>query len=120
MELRQEEMRDSPAVQKWIESLRKRSGEEVDLQDERVALVKSFCEYVGKTPDEVIDYCWLKKRKDGLRSISSKRRKETTELIEEYVRQTGRTGYSANVAANTVRSFLIHNGVFIAGTAFRG
>jgi RNase H-fold protein (predicted Holliday junction resolvase) len=89
METPQINMQDSPAVQKWLESLRKRSGEEISLHDERVKLVKGFCEYVGKTPDEVVDYCWLRNRKD-------------------------------DVAANTIRSFLIHNGVFMAGTAFRG
>ena len=120
MEARQVDMQGSPAVQKWLESLRKRGGEEVSLDDERVKLVKGFCEYVAKSPDEVVDYCWLRNRKDGLRSISSKRRKETSGQIEEYISQTGRTGYQATVAANTVRSFLIHNGVFMAGTAFRG
>lgn len=112
-------MQRSPAVQRWLESMRKR-GEEVNLDDERVKLVKGFCEYVGKTPDEVVDYCWLRNRKDGLRSISSKRRRETSEQIDEYVKETGHTGYRATVAANTIRSFLIHNGVFMAGAAFRG
>ena len=120
MEAPQIDMQDSPAVQKWLESLRKRSGEEISLHDERVKLVKGFCEYVGKTPDEVVDYCWLRNRKDGLRSISSKRRRETSEQIEGYVKELGHTAYKANVAANTIRSFLIHNGVFMAGTAFRG
>ncbi len=119
MEAQRVDMEGSPAVQKWLESLRKR-GEEVSLDDERVKLVKDFCEYVGKTPDEVVDYCWLRNRKDGLRSISSKRRRETSEQIEEYVKESGHTAYKATVAANTIRSFLIHNGVFIAGAAFRG
>ncbi len=112
-------MQDSPAVRRWLESLRKRGGEEIGFGDERVKLLRGFCEYVGRTPDEVIDYCWLRNRKDGLRSISSRRRRETSEEIEEYIRQTGRTGYRATVAANTIRSFLIHNGVFMAGTVFR-
>jgi hypothetical protein len=113
------DMQASPAMQKWLESLRKR-GEEVNLDDDRVKLVEGFCEYVGKTPDEVVDYCWLRNRKDGLRSISSKRRRETSEQIEEYIKESGLTAYKATVAANTIRSFLIHNGVFMAGTAFRG
>ncbi len=119
MEAQRVDMENSPAVQKWLESLRKR-GEEVRLDDERVKLVKGFCEYVGKTPDEVVNYCWLRNRKDGLRSISSKRRRETSEQIEEYVKESGHTAYKATVAANTIRSFLIHNGVFMAGAAFRG
>jgi hypothetical protein len=120
MEARQINMQDSPAVQRWLESLGKQSGKEIPLDDPRVQLVKGFCEYVGRAPDEVVDYCWLRNRKDGLRSISSKRRRETSENIEEYVKQTGRAGYEATVAANTIRSFLIHNGVFMAGAAFRG
>jgi hypothetical protein len=115
-----EEMRDSPAVQKWLESLSERSGEEIDWQDKRVELVKGFCEYIEKTPDDLVHYIWLKKRKDGLRSASSKRRQEISQKIEEYVKQTGQMGHDANAAANTLRSFLIHNGIFMAGTAFRG
>lgn len=120
MEAPQINMQESPAVRRWLESLSKRSGEEILLDDPRVELVRGFCEHVGKTPDEVVDYCWLRNRKDGLRSISSKRRRETSESIDEYVRRTGRAGYEATAAANTIRSFLIHNGVFIAGAAFRG
>lgn len=39
--------------------------------------------------------------------------------MDEYIAQTGRTGYDAN-AANTVLSILLHNGGFMAGTPFTG
>lgn len=113
-------MRDSPAVQKWLENLSERNDEEIDWQDARVELLKGFCEYVEMAPDDLVEYIWLKKRKDGLRSASAKRRQEISEKIEEYVEQSGQTGYDANTEANTLRSFLIHNGIFMAGTAFRG
>lgn len=40
--------------------------------------------------------------------------------MDEYIAQTGYAGYDANAAANTARSFLIHNSGFMDGTPFTG
>jgi hypothetical protein len=40
--------------------------------------------------------------------------------IEEFVASTGRVERDAVVAGNTLRGFLIHNGVFIQGPVWTG
>jgi hypothetical protein len=39
------------------------------------------------------------------------------EAIESFIAQRGETGHAAVAAGNTLRSFLIHNGVFMQGRA---
>jgi len=40
--------------------------------------------------------------------------------IDEFVEKSGFTGKEAVVNGNIIRSFLIHNGIFMQGRAWRG
>ena len=109
----------SPAVQKWVEGLRTQSGVAVDSEDERLHLLAGFCSLTGRTPDETVEFCFLRRRETGERFLSVQRRQTISDEIDRYVESIGREGHGFVVASNTLRSFLIHNGVFISSAAPR-
>lgn len=109
----------SPAVRKWVEGLRSQSGLEVADDDERLHLLAGFCEATGRTPDETVAFCFLRRRETGSRFLSVQRRQTISTEIDGYVESTGREGHEFVVASNVLRSFLIHNGVFIGAAAPR-
>ncbi len=110
---------ESPAVQRWIAGLRTQSGLEIGQDDERLQLLAGFCDVTGRTPDDTVAFCFLRRRADGSRFLSVQRRQALSAEIDDYIRSTGREGHEFVVAANTLRSFLIHNGVFIGAATPR-
>jgi hypothetical protein len=109
----------SPAVQKWIDGLRQQSGVDIDHEDGRLHLLAGFCESTGRTPDETVQFCFLRRRDTGERFLSVERRQTISAEIDRFVESTGRESHEFVVASNTLRSFLIHNGVFISSAAPR-
>src|SRR5690606_5584376 len=110
--LSQEDVRQAASVQRWVESLKRQSGIHIELDDPRIALLAGFCRYMDTTPDEIISKCF-RTNKSGQTVISSKYRRLFTEKMDEFVSKQGLQGHAAVTAANTLRSFLIHNGVFV-------
>jgi len=92
--------------------------------DERAAaylsLLAAFSDRVGKSPDELVEYCFLRKKDTGERFCSVQRRGNVNTWIEEFVAAEGWTGKEAVVNGNALRSFMIHNGAMIQGKAWRG
>jgi hypothetical protein len=97
----------STAVDVWLRGLEAQWGEPIPARERRAKLeiLHRFCESVDKTPDQVVAECLL--TKNGVRRISSKGRRLNAQAIDAYQESAGLT------AANTVRSFLIHNGIFL-------
>src|SRR5258705_9939468 len=108
----------SPAVQRWFESAGYRADALPD-RERRLALLGAFCAQEGKTPDELVGAC-LRTAKSGGTAISAKGRNAMNTSIDEFVRGQSLNGRDAVVAGNTIRGFLIHNGVFIQGPAWTG
>jgi hypothetical protein len=109
---------ESPTVRRWFES----AGYDSDPPEEqeaRLALLAGFCRSESKSPDELVAGC-LRTTKVGDTAISTKGRNAMQAAIEEFVASTGRAGRDAVVAGNTLRGFLIHNGVFIQGPVWTG
>ncbi len=108
----------SPAIARWFAS----AGYDKDPTDEqqaRLVLLADFCRHLGKTPDDLVAGC-LRTTKHGDTAISAKGRNAIQTDIDEFMAATGRTGRDAVVAGNTLRGFLIHNGVFIQGPVWKG
>ncbi len=74
----------------------------------------AFCRFAGSGPKEVLESCF-RKTKFGDLAISAKGRREITAQIDGYVESLGLAGRDAAVAGNRIRSFLIHNGVYMQG-----
>lgn len=108
----------SPAVTRWFAS----TGYDQDPPDEqqdRLALLAGFCRHVGQSPEELVAGC-LRTTKNGDTAISAKGRNAIQAAIDAFMAATGRTGRDAVVAGNTLRGFLVHNGVFIQGPVWTG
>jgi hypothetical protein len=86
----------------------------------KLRILADFCAKVGKQPDELVAFCILRKKATGERFLSVKRREAVNDWLDEFVAERGWRGKEAVVNANVVRSFLIHNGVFIQGRVWRG
>lgn len=106
-------------VKRWVES----AGHHTDPPDkheERLRILEAFCLYTERTPDELVEFCFLRKRATGERFVSLKRRTTVNEWLDGFVNEQGWTDKDAVSNANVVRSFLIHNGVLIQGDVWRG
>ncbi len=85
------------------------SGDETRAKLEVLA---RFCTTCGRQPDELV--AWLfRPTVEGPR-IRLKRRREVMALIDQFEAENG-----GRAAGNTVRSFLIHNGVALSAAPLR-
>ena len=101
------------SVKTWFEGLRVQSGLEPAGDPSRLRLLEEFCTFTGLDPDQVVAACLL--IKDGRETkISIKGRRAMAEKIAEF--QAQRSDASPGERArrgNTIRSFLIHNGILL-------
>lgn len=114
-----EDLASTRTVKQWFASARLESEPAVELQ-ERLELLGGFLAHIGKSADELVEYCFLRKKDTGERFSSVKRRGEVNDWIEEFVTARGWAGKAAVLNGNTLRSFMIHNGAVIQGGAWRG
>lgn len=104
-----------PSVQRWLSS----GGYDSAPAAERrrlLDLLGDLCTYAGMQPEELVASC-VRTTKAGDRAISAKGRRAVQETIDRFVAERGLAGHQAIVAGNTLRGFLIHNGIFMQGPA---
>jgi hypothetical protein len=101
-------------VQQWLDDFEKSWGPNQRGHDLQLAKLEQFCEFVGKNPDEIISEC-LRPVGDGQETIRYKVRHFYIDRIKEFeaLPEVGRQG------GNSIRSFLIHNGVSMGGRVLR-
>lgn len=106
-----------PTVRTWLEGLKEHWGGDPATDDpERLSILEAFCRFADVDPDTIIREC-TRVDKAGDRRISVKGRRKWAELIDRFQEQV--EGSRAHQAkwGNTVRSFLIHNGILLAAGA---
>ena len=103
----------SPAVRRWLEQMGDRDPAE---QASDVSLLRRFCAAELTTPDELVARC-LRSTKSGDTAISAAGRRATDQAITAFAATEGLSGREAIVLGNRLRSFLIHNGIFLQGPA---
>lgn len=111
------DLAENAAVRRWFTSA---NLDEIPAEDQthRLALLAEFCAHTGQQPEELVSGL-LRTTKDGDTAISAKRRTLMNATIDEFVEKSGVTGKDAVVNGNIIRSFLVHNGIFIQGRAWR-
>ena len=90
------------------------------MQERLLGILADFCEQTGKSPDELVDGSFLRRKATGDLFISVKARQRMNEAIAAFVIKKGWSGRDAVANGNVVRGFLIHNGVLIQGGAWTG
>jgi hypothetical protein len=100
-------------VQTWHQGLRDQSGVDPSADPSRLKLLEEFCRSVELDPDEVIKACLLEKAGRDTK-ISIKGRTRVAQMVTDF--QAVGEGLSPRERANrgnTIRSFLIHNGILL-------
>ena len=106
-------LQDYDSVKTWFNSLREQSGIDPAADPQRLATLKEFCEFVDLNPDEIVRACLLIKEGRDTK-ISIKGRRNIAERITEFQNLgEGRDGRARGLRGNTIRSFLIHNGIIL-------
>ena len=103
------------AVQTWFKGLREQWGEEPSDQDGKLKSLSQFCDLVEKDPDAIVADC-TREVESGKR-IKIKARRLYTEKIEEFQASVDGGRLARGKAGNTIRSFMIYNGIFMQGDA---
>lgn len=105
---------DYASVAEWAQGLRDQwGGDPLAEEPEKLASLAAFCEFVDMNPDEVLAFCFLRKKASGERFGSQKRREEIAARLREFRDQSGLDAAAARKRVNDVLSFLIHGGVLI-------
>ncbi len=104
-------MADYAAVQTWIRSLTEQWGEPPADVEARLATLERFCRFVERDPDRLIQEC--SREVEGGKRIRIKARRLYSEKIAEFQSSVEGDARSQGRAGNTIRSFLIHNGIFM-------
>jgi hypothetical protein len=102
---------DYTTVQTWRAGLKEQWGEEPTDFDSRVSQLERFCALTGRTPDEMIEDC-TREVESGKR-IRVKARREYSQKIAELQASADGDARTQARAANVIRSFFIHNGIFM-------
>lgn len=102
------------SVAQWSQGLQDQWGGNPLREDpEKLRALEAFCELIGQDPDELVAFCFLRRRETGERFVSKKRREQLREKLKEFETMSGLTGREARRRPNQVVSFLSHNGVLI-------
>lgn len=106
---------DYASVQQWARGLKEQWGDEPDME-QRYQVLQRFADFTGKDPDTMIAEC--SRDVESGKRIRIKARREYTEKIAEFQATVEGNPRQQSRAANYVRSFFIHNGIFMqAGLA---
>ena len=104
---------DYASVQTWLDGLRQHWGGDPATDDpDRMPMLEAFCVYANRDPDQIIKETTM--LKDGEKRIRIKGRERYAALIDEWQATIEGSRIRKGKAGNTVRSFLIHNGVLLA------
>jgi hypothetical protein len=102
------------SVESWAEGLRQQwGGDPLAEEPAKLASLERFCEFTGKDPDEVLAFCFLRKRATGERFLSVERRRQLAGQLRAFREAAGLPEPEARRLTSDVLSFLIHGGVLI-------
>jgi hypothetical protein len=100
-------------VQAWMHGLREQWGEVPSDMAERIDILGRFCMLVEREPDMIIAECC--REVEGGKRIRIKKRRFYSEKIDEFQALVEGDVRAQARAGNVIRSFMIHNGIFMQG-----
>lgn len=110
---------DYDTVRTWLEGLRQHWGGDPEHDDpERLEILEAFCRFAERDPDAIIAECVLVR--DGEKRVSVKGRRRYAKLIGTFQSRVEGARLRRAKWGNTVRSFLIHNGILLQAGVFGG
>ncbi len=101
------------SIATWQKGLAEQwGGDPLAEEPDKLRAVEGFCEFVERDPDELVAFCFLRRKQTGEKFGSVKRREEVAARLREY-RARWQPQTEARRCQSNVLSFLIHNGVLI-------
>jgi hypothetical protein len=104
---------EAATVRVWREGLREQWGAEPTDMASRIETLERFCALVDRDPDGIIEEC--SREVEGGKRIRIKKRRFYSEKIDEFQASINGDARAQARAGNVVRSFMIHNGIFMQG-----
>jgi hypothetical protein len=102
------------SVATWARGLREQwGGDPLAEEPEKLETLAAFCEFFERDPDELVAFCFLRRRATGERFASVKRREEVASGLRRFRDERGLSGTAGRRLVADVLSFLIHNGVMM-------
>ncbi len=112
-------MLDYRAVQTWMDGLKSHWGGDPATDDpERLPILEAFCRLVNRDPDQMIKETTM--IKNGEKRIRVKGRERYANAINAWQETIEGSRIRQAKWGNTVRSFLIHNGVLLQSGVHQG
>jgi hypothetical protein len=100
------------SVATWAKALREQwGGDPLAEEPEKLEGLAAFCEFDGRDPDELLAFCFLRRKETGVRFASVKRREAVVEQLRAFRAASGLSGTEARQLTSTLLSFFIHNGI---------
>jgi hypothetical protein len=100
------------SVAAWAKGLREQwGGDPLGEEPEKLEALAAFCEFDGRDPDELLGFCFLRRKATGERFASVKRREAMVERLRAFRDASGLSGTEARRLTSNLLSFFIHNGV---------
>lgn len=107
-------LREYESVASWAKGLTEQwGGDPLGEDPAKLETLAAFCEHLGKDPDEIIAFCFLRKKATGEKFGSVKRREEMAAHIKAFRAASGGSSMQGRRRQSDVCSFLIHNGVLM-------
>ncbi len=102
------------SIQAWRKGLSEQWGGDPLAEDPaKLETIKAFCEFIDKDPDELVAFCFLRRKATGEKFASARRREVVAAELRKFKEEHGLTGMEGRRAAADVLSFLVHNGVMM-------
>jgi hypothetical protein len=100
------------SVAMWAKGLREQwGGDPLAEESEKLEGLAAFCRFDGRDPDELLAFCFLRRKKTGVRFASVKRREALVEQLRAFRKESGLSGTEARRLVSNLLSFFIHNGI---------
>jgi len=100
------------SVATWAKGLQEQwGGDPLTEEPDKLEALAAFCEFDGRNPDELLAFCFLRRKETGVRFASVKRREAVAGQLRAFRTASGLSGSEARRLTSNLLSFFIHNGI---------
>lgn len=115
-----EQLAEYNTVQTWLKNVHYQSPASTTSDQDRLNTLLLFCQFVEKDPDSIIaDSFRAPKEGDEWKHIKFKARRRYSDLIDQAQQELFGGGTAGRQRGSIIRSFFIHNGVFMQAAPLR-
>jgi hypothetical protein len=115
-----EQLAEYRTVQKWLKNVHHQSPASTTTDEDRLNTLLQFCQLAQSDPDTIVADCFrAQKEGDVWKHIKFKARRHYSALIDQAQEELFGGGTAGRQRGSIIRSFFIHNGVFMQAEPLR-